>query len=588
MKINRITVEQILYFIIILVALGIRILNIGEIPLSDFEAERVLQAFHVSRGESTNFSPGPAFPLLTGGIFFLLSDNNAYARILPILAGCCLVLFPYFIRSLIGRKAAIIMAIGLALDPALVAFSRIAGTEFLAVGFGVMMLGLAYNRRPILAGIFGGLMILSGPSAIQGLLGFVFVWIVGDALSRRNVLAPVIWKVPGDNQQKALRSGLFAAGIVILILGTLFFIFPKGLGSLTSILPAYLAGWTTVSGISTSRLLASLAFYNTIAIIFGVLAIVQGWQRGHAVSQWLSLWVGVFFLLVIIYPARDIFSLAWLLVPLWGLAAIEIARYFRIQDAELLPALGQALLILILLALGWLNLTGLSMSRGDTQAYQLRWAVIGGTVLLGGVTTILIGLGWSKKTAQQGLVWGLLLGLGFYSISSMWGLSQLRPTGEQELFAPIPISKNEGDLQTTLGDLSEWKTGSRDTLDIVLTTSAPTLRWEMRNWSNARFLNSVPIGELPSIIINQEDQPEPNLSIGYRGQGFAWSIYPDWQGALPENWPSWLVFRDAPQTVKNIILWARGDLFPGGVIGEPGEPIVDDEGDFPIGELPVK
>jgi len=588
MKLSRITIEQGLFFLILMVALGIRILSIGDVPLSDFEAEKALQAYHVSRGESTGFSPGPAYPLLTGATFFLLSDNNAYARIWPILAGCCLVLFPYLIRSLIGRKAALIMAIGLALDPGLVAFSRIAGTEIMAVGFGIMALGLAYNRKPIPAGIFGGLMVLSGPSALQGLLGFGFAWLIGDLLSKRDVLAPLPREETIENNKRAIRSGLLAAGSVILVVGTLFFLFPEGLGALTSILPAYLIGWTTASGITASRLLVSLVFYNPIILIFGTLAIIQGWRRHEPVSQWFSLWAGASFVLAIIYPGRDVIGLTWLLVPLWGLAAIEITRYFRVQDAELLPALGQALLILLLMALGWLNLAGLSMSGGDSQTYQLRWAVIGGTVVLGGVTTLLIGLGWSVRTAQQGLVWGLLLGLGFYSISAMWGLSQLRPNMEQELYAPIPVAKNVGDLQVTLGDLSEWRTGMRDTLDVVLTTSAPSLRWEMRNWSDARFLTAVPAGELPSIIINREDQPEPNLSIGYRGQGFSWWAYPDWEGPLPENWPSWLVFRDAPLTNNNIILWARGDLFPGGVLGKEEESTSDAGEDFPVGELPVK
>ncbi|GAG69000.1 unnamed protein product, partial [marine sediment metagenome] len=84
---------------------------------------------------------------------------------------------------------------------------------------------------------------------------------------------------------------------------------------------------------------------------------------------------------------------AWVLVPLWALAAIELAKYFRLADAELLPALGQAFLIMLLMALGWLNMAGLSLSGGDEQTLRLRWAVIGGTIVLGAVTTFLIGLG---------------------------------------------------------------------------------------------------------------------------------------------------------------------------------------------------
>ena len=97
MKLSRLTIEQALFFLIILLALGIRIFRISDVPLSDFEAERAMEAFHASRGESTGFSPGPAYPLLTGAIFFLLSDSNAYARVWPLLAGCCLVLFPFLL-----------------------------------------------------------------------------------------------------------------------------------------------------------------------------------------------------------------------------------------------------------------------------------------------------------------------------------------------------------------------------------------------------------------------------------------------------------------------------------------------------------
>ncbi len=587
MRLNRITNEQALFFLILLLGLGIRILRIGEVPLSDFEAAHALQALQVSNGGDGGFSPGPAYPLLTGATFFFFADNNLSARIWTLIAGCCLIIFPYLIRSLIGRKAALIMAIGIALDPSFVAFSRIAGSEIMAVGFGALALGLAYSRRPIRAGIFGGLMLLSGPSALQGLLAFGSAFIIGYLLSRRNYLSPIIPVAEPENYRKELQQGVLAALAVILVLGTLFFLFPEGLGSLTSILPAYLSGWIFPSGIHAGRLLATLVIYNPIVLIFSIIAIVQGWRYKEPVSQWLSLWAGTTFVLVFIYPGREVFSLAWLLLPLWGLAATEIAKYFRLRGFETIPALGQAALIVILMALSWLNLAGLNLSAGNVQSLQLRWAVIGGTIILIGITTLLIGLGWDYKTAQQGLVWGIVLGFGLYGLSSTWALSQLHPNGEQELIATRPVSKNTGDLQITLGDLSEWRTGIRDTLDVILTTSTPSLKWEMRNWKNARFLNFIPAGEIPSVIITSEDQPEPNLAIGYRGQDFAWSAEPAWSGVLPENWPNWLVFRNAPQIESNLILWARVDLFPGGSFGEEENISRDSEDLIPPGQLPV-
>ena len=94
MNLKRITIEQTLYLLILILAIGIRVLRIDDVPLSDYEAGRALQALQASRGVSPDFSPGPAYPLLTGLTFFLFMDNNAYARIWPILAGCCLVIFP--------------------------------------------------------------------------------------------------------------------------------------------------------------------------------------------------------------------------------------------------------------------------------------------------------------------------------------------------------------------------------------------------------------------------------------------------------------------------------------------------------------
>lgn len=587
MKFSRITVEQGIFFLILLLAIGVRLLRLEDAPLTDFEAERALQAFQISNGENTGLSPGPAYSFLTGVLFFLFADDNFYARLWPLIAGCCLVIFAYLIRPLIGRKPALILALGFALDPGLVAFSRSVNQDMLAVGFGALALALAYNRKQLLAGIFGGLMVLSGPSALQGLIGFSLAWLLGNTLSSMGYIKPFPSVDHIEKPGPAWLSGLIGFGGVIVVVGTLFFRFPEGLGALTGVIPAYLNGWITASAVPAIRLISVLVFYHPIALIFGTIAIVRGWWRRETLTQWLSIWVGISFLLVLLYPSRQVSGLAWSLIPLWTLASIEIAQYFRLRDAEPLPALGQALLITVLMALGWLNLAGLGTTGGDESAF-LRWAVIGGTILLGAVTSVLIALGWSSKTAQQGLAWGLLFGLGLYSIATMWGVSQLRPNGEQELTSTYPVTKNVRDFQVTLADLSKWRTGFNDSLDVVATTSMPSLKWVLRNWSESRYLTSIPSGELPSVIINTEDQPSPSLSIGYRGQDFAWWTNPAWGGALPENWPRWLVFRDAPQIDSHIVLWARGDLFPGGTLGSIDEDVPLLEEEFPLEGLPVE
>lgn len=585
---KRITFEHVIYLLILVFAVGIRIFRINEVPLSDFEATRAVQALEISRGENPDLSPGPVYQALTGLTFFLLMDTNAYARIWPIIAGSSMVLFPYLLRSLIGRKAALIMAIGLAFSPSLVYFSRLAAIEVMAVCFSAFAIGFAVNRKPILVGIFSGLMLLSGPFAIQGLLSIAIAILIGLFFSQREILIPIASMENIQFKSRDIWIAAFSGLITLIGVGTLLFLVPTGLASFTSTFTSYLNGWYFFSGVNAPDILVNLIIYNPIVLLFGLLGVFNAWRYKASIAQWLSLWAGVAFILAMLYPAKDIFSWLWFLIPLWIIASIEIARYLPLSGSEHLPALGQGVLIFLLMALGWLNLAGLSVPGAVQESSQLRWAIISGTVVLGGITTLLVGLGWSARTAQQGLVWGLLVGLGFYSFSLMWGLSQLRANGELELISVPPVTRNAYDLQQTLGDLSEWRTGMRDTLDVILTSSSPSLEWEMRRWDNAKFLPSVPIGELPSVIVSREDQPEPNLAIGYRGQDFTWWVEPDWTGVIPNNWPRWLVFRDAPQKTTKIILWARLDLFPGDLLNEPEiSPIPADE-ELPVSPLPVR
>ena len=118
---------------------------------------------------------------------------------------------------------------------------------------------------------------------------------------------------------------------------------------------------------------------------------------------------------------------------------------------------------------------------------------------------------------------------------------------------------------------------------MVAVSESPSLRWALRDWSEAEFttLASV-VGDMPPVILKSGEQTAPSQTVAYRGQGFGLWVYPAWDGALPINWPEWLVFRKAPQYTEELILWARGDLFPDGSISmdsdtEPSFQIEEEE-----------
>jgi hypothetical protein len=581
MKTEYITIEKTLFILSILLAFWLRFWRLGGAPLSDFEASWALQALHLSRGDSLALGPSPGYVLLTGLTFFLFGNSDAFARFWPAIAGTLLVGLPWLLKNgspengvspIFGRPTALLLAFGLAIDPGLTALSRLAGGPMLALAFGLFALGFAYLKRPVWAGVFGGLALLGGPVALQGGLALILAWAAGQLISRIAELDTIgELRIAEIGLDHAARYGLIAAGGTVLLAGTLFLSFPRGLGALASVIPAYLSGWVAPSGVPASRLLAALSVYELLPLLFGLVAAVRGWSQKRALPAWLSLWAVFALVLVVLYPGRQMSDMSWVLVPLWGLAVIELARQVRIESSERLPAIGQAVLIFILLALGWLNLAGLSQAGGDLEILRLRWAVIFGTLALATVTTILVGLGWSTSAAQRGLTWGLGSVLVVYTLSNLWGVSQLRANGEQELWTVPPAIDQSQELQETLGDLSEWKTGRRDAIDILAVSPPPSLEWFLRSWEQVAFTTEIKGEGLPTVILAPESASSPSLAAAYRGQDFAWQVYPSWNGALPPDWASWLVFRKAPQQIEHIILWARADVFPGGTLVPDGE-----------------
>ena len=564
MKQKQITTEEILYIIAFIAALGVRLLRLGIAPLSDFEASWALQALDVARGNPTAIGPNPAYIFVNGVLFFLTEGSDALARLLPALVGAGLVWVPYFFRSPLGKTAGVIMAFGLALDPGLVALSRLAGGPMMAMGFGLLAVGFWYVRKPFWAGVFGGLALLSGPWFWQGLIGLLLASIISILLERFNILDPLGEKFKFDRSKSHIKKWLVAFIGSIIVFGSLSLLYPRGFGALAETLPVYLNGWLKSSGIPATRLIAAFVFYQPLALIFGVVALVRGWIYRNDLSRWLSIWLFTALILALIFQGRQVWDVAWTLIPLWALASIEMARYIRVSKEDRWPMLGEAILIIILAGIVWINLAGAANIVSDDQVARLRWIVIFGAIVLGAVTTILVGLGWSTKAAVQGLVLGICISVGLYVIASMWGVSQVHPNGENELWYQPPYTRRMDSVITTLSDLSEWEMGFRNTIELVLVSEAPSLQWALRDWDETNYSPDAALGDLPPVILKSGEHAAPSQTVAYRGQGFGLWAHPTWNGALPIDWTKWLVFREAPHNYEELILWVRGDIFPDG------------------------
>src|SRR4030065_2261214 len=149
---KKIKAEHYLYWLAFLLALTLRLFQLGAAPLTNMEAGWALQALSVARGSGAGIGAQPAYILLTSQLFSILGDSNFLARLFPALAGSLLVWLPFFFRRWMSasswlHRAGLVLAFGLAFDPGMVSLSRQVGSLMPAMAFILLALACLHNRH---------------------------------------------------------------------------------------------------------------------------------------------------------------------------------------------------------------------------------------------------------------------------------------------------------------------------------------------------------------------------------------------------------------------------------------------------------
>jgi hypothetical protein len=575
---RRLTLEHALYALAFALALTLRFLHLGALPLSDFEADGALQALQVARGAHPVIGPNPAYVLLTSILLFVFGASNFLARFWPALVGSILVLTPFFFRDRLGRAPALILAFALALEPGLLALSRAAGSSILAISFLVLAWAMGREGRYPLAGVFGGLALMSGSAVWMGLL------ILGLSVAICQVF--VSKRVKTDDQQQTASEDhsspvtrhpsletahwspvtkhwkitlVYLLG-TLLLGGSLFLLAPNGLSAFVASILAYFKGWWTLSGVRVTHLLIALVAYQLMALVFGLVALVRGLLRKDRLVVSLGSWTVVALLLALFYPARQVADLAWAILPLWTLAALELGRYTKMEGVGGWKLAGVTALTVSILVFVWLNLAAVGGQTFVPQVAQTRFLLLLGALLILGLSLTLVAFGWSAEVARLGAAWGGTAFLVAFTLGASTGAGGLRQPLTAELWSPSPQTAQADLLQKTLDDLSDWNKGHVESLPVtVVGLDSPALRWLLRDWE-VKEADALSPADSPVLVIASQGM-ELNLSAAYRGEDFVWYQSPNWDEALPEEWLRWFVYRQMPQQKESLTLWARGDLF---------------------------
>jgi hypothetical protein len=559
------TLEHAFYALAFACAAGLRLLHLGALPLSDFEADWALQALHITQGLNPAIGANPAYVHLTALLFYLFGPTNFLARFWPALAGSVLVLAAWFLRGRLGRIPALILAFGMAIDPGLAAMSHLAGGPMLAIAFLVLAFLMWTEDRRAAAGIFAGLALLSGPSVWLGLAGVGLAWVFGSGVGRKPLVQEEGQAAHTEPASSPARfhleeaRGPFFWGLgTLVVVGSLFFISPKGLPAFVASLGIFLRGWWTLSDVQIWRPLLALPAYEILPLVFGIVGVVRGILKRDIDTLRLGIWALVALILALIYPGKQTGDLVWALLPLWVLAAVELARHFDFQNSNGWEVAGTVTVVAAFLVFGWLNLATITNMDWSSDLVRTRLWVLAAVILLIVLSLLLVGTGWSLSVARLGAVWSGVLVLTLFTVAMSTGAAGLREPLTVELWQPEPRIGRVDILLKVANQISDLNRGYANQLPLtILNEASPALHWLFRDWQ-IQDVNELAPDVTPEMIITPSG--DLSLTAKYRGEPLVLHEAADWAKASPANWLKWFVYRQMPVLREDVILWVRGDL----------------------------
>ena len=559
------TLEHAFYALALAIAVGLRFVQLGVLPLSDYEAGWALQALRVIQGLKPGIGPNPAYVHLTAVLFYIFGPTTFLARFWPALAGCTLVMAAWPLRARIGRIPALVLAFGLAIDPGLVAMSHLAGGPMLAITCLVLTALLWMDGRRAAAGFFAGLALLSGSSIWLGLLGLGLAWAFGSGVGKKAPAQTEDKTVPPETGSSAARFRLqefrlelyWVVGTLIIV-GSLFFLSPQGLAGFVASLGTFLRGWYTLSDVQLWQPLVALPAYEILPLIFGIAAAVRGILKRDTFTLRLSIWALVALLLALVYPGKQTGDLVWALLPLWTLAALELGRHFDFAGNNLWEVAATMAVVVAFVVFGWLNLASITNMDLSTEMAHTRLWLLAAVVLLIVLSMLLAGTGWSVSVARLGGVWGGVIVLTLFTIAMATGAAGLRQPLTIELWQPEPRTGRVDVLLNVATQVSDLNRGDAAQLPLtLLNETSPALHWLFRYWQ-VQDVNVLASDASPALIIT----PSGNLSLTakYRGEPLVLHETGAWGQASTSDLLKWFIYRQLPLQQDSVILWVRSDL----------------------------
>ncbi|MCK6630216.1 MAG: glycosyltransferase family 39 protein [Anaerolineae bacterium] len=613
------TLEAVLYTLLIGLTLALRLGYLGWYPLSAAEAAQSWPALQLYRGElPTAESYSPLLLSLNALAFWLFGVSDATARLAPALLGMLLTLLPLTLRRQLGVRVSLLAAVLLALSPTALFLSRTLNSEVALAAGALLVIAGFFNwaedgqqRWLLLLAAGLALLFTAGPMLVSILIVFGLVILVKfstfktlwqQGLTRSTpmpstapepqtdspppIVTPEIDSDDGQTSSQLApstppsstlhlpssifylpsfrRAGLFfLACLALLATAGLFNI--GGLGMVSSFLPDWLSRFGLQgrpdAGFNAVFL---LTIYEPLLVLAGLAGLAYSLLDKDVLKQTLAAWFIGLVVLDVTMIGRSNGSVILPLVPLAFLAALALAELWQGLEQEgswgnegLLLAAG-----LVIAVFSYIGLTGWLVRTCTPEDTICQYAWLQPIAALGLFLIIAIFFGFMTQPGVAGrgaALVGVALGL-FVAISIGWRLNfgPLMDLAYQPL-AGIPASTGLLDLTETLTRQSAERTGGQITaIDTTLAgVSEPALLWRLRDLENLTLVNSAAEAQ-PTMAIITPAGVELGIGQPYLGQEFTVNAVWSPVGLTPQQLLNWLIYRHIPNLRPDgsrVILW---------------------------------
>ncbi len=583
------TIEVVLYFLIGLMALGLRLYNLDGRPMQAGEAAQALAAWRAAQGLPQGSALAQSSPVLFTSdkfLFGLFGANDFLARLVPALGGVLLVIGPYFLRQRLGQMGALAASFLLALSPSTLFFSRYLGGEILVAACALAMtwglFGYLDQRQPrhlyVVTAALG--LALSAGAGVYTFIVIVVGFGLVLALANRFSAPSEYWQRVSEAWQAArgqtsvLRDCAALLVLIFVLVCTGFLLHLSGLQDGIDLFTDWLSAFQPRVGGPSTMLrtgqpwyyhLQLLLVYEPLILIFGLAAVVYLLlRRRDLFSLFLTFWSAAAFLIYLVAVGRGPGDVLLIVLPLALLAGAFIGRLLEELAAKASWA-QEGLFMIVACAIAVHLALQLGAHVTTLRRDYLYLALGSGFVLLGLLVLCWISFGPGQALRAGGLV--LLLALTILTVSTSCYLNYRRDSDPREIMVVSPTSRHVFDLVETLQRVSTRETG--DSRAIAMTVhqgGGPALAWYLRDFENVEFVAELGPSIDTPVVIAPAGEQEPSLGAQYSGQDFALTSSWKPQGLSGTDLMRWLFYRRAstPVQTDSVILWVRQEPLQAG------------------------